>query len=261
MTPTASTSTLRVAALTALVSAGIAASATPAVADDTLTTAVNYTLSTEGTSVRAVLDGGTFAPAVDGQTMEIRDQGGHAVDAIASTLFVGDQQVPVSQRLDNGNRTLTLTPELANVPATASQPVASPFENQLAINDLATNMSRYPMIGTAVGALLGAVVGGVLGLGSCLVVGPACLATVPAAIAVFAAAGAMAGTVAGGVAGLIDGVDKYLIVLQSPPGDTPYAHNGLVDPDGTGVPDAILRLPSGSSSGLTGGSGSGSAPH
>ncbi|MFE2955051.1 hypothetical protein [Nocardia tengchongensis] len=248
---------LSVAGLAVLMGASGVAAAGPGRAD--VGPPVHYTVSVVGDSVRTVLDGGSFAVAADRQSIEVHNNAGLVVDAIPLTVLLGDGRVPVTQRIDDGNRTLTLAPDLSGVPTAALQPIGSPIENQLALTDLANSLSRGPLIGTAIGMAVGAVIGGVLGLGTCAVVGPACVATVPAAVLVFSGAGGLAGTLVGGGAGLVDGVRKYLITLQSPPGESPYAHNGLVDPDGTGVPDAILRLPSGSSSGLRSGSSGGSS--
>ncbi|MEU2257662.1 hypothetical protein ABZ540_31300 [Nocardia xishanensis] len=245
------------AALAALVTAGIGISATPARAD--ADPSIHYALTTFGNSVRTDLDGGTFALTVDGQSVEVRDSTGQPLDAVPLAVFVGDQRVAVTARLDDENRTLTLTPDTTGLEIAALRPIASPVEDQAALTELASNLSRGPLIGTVIGMAVGAVIGGILGLSTCALLGPACVATVPAAVAVFAAAGGMAGTVVGGGAALVAGVQKYLITLQSAPGASPYANNGLVNPDGTGVPDAILRLPSGSANGIRTGSSSGSA--
>ncbi|MFJ9367635.1 hypothetical protein ACIRRA_24885 [Nocardia sp. NPDC101769] len=242
-----------------MVSAGIAVTTVPGRADTT--EPVHYTLTALANSVQTALNGGTFAVSADGRSIEVRDDAGQPVDAIPLTVFVGDARVPVAQHLDDENRTLTLTPDLSAVDVGALRPIASPIEDQAALTDLANNLSRGPLIGTVIGMAVGAVIGGVLGLGTCAVIGPACVATVPAAVAVFAGAGGLAGTLVGDGVGLVDGVRKYLITLQSAPGESPYAHNGLLDPQGAGVPDGILRLPSGSANGIRTGSSAGSAHH
>ncbi|MFE7723512.1 hypothetical protein ACFU44_31315 [Nocardia rhizosphaerihabitans] len=212
---------------------------------------VNYAVTMTDRSVVATLDGGAFTLSDGRESIEIRDTAGQPVDTVPLAFLLGDQRRALNQRISEDGRTLTLTPDLT----APIQPVASPLENQLALNDLASALSRTPKIGMAIGALLGAVIGGVLGLGSCLVVGPACLVTVPAAIAAFAGAGAVTGTLVGGGAALAQTLPKYLLTLQSPPGESPYARDdGLLDPNGTGVPDANLRLPTGSASGSSGGS-------
>jgi hypothetical protein len=90
-------------------------------------------------------------------------------------------------------------------------------------------------------------------------VGPGCLATIPAAVLAFAGAGGVAGTVLVGGGALAAGLWNYLTVLQAPPGQSSYAgQGGMLDPNGTGAPDAQLQLPSGSANGLGAGSASGS---
>ncbi|MFF0453522.1 hypothetical protein [Nocardia africana] len=89
----------------------------------------------------------------------------------------------IDPRIDDGGRTLTMTPDIA------PRPAASAMENQLALNDFATVMSRGPVIGTVVGTVLGALVGAAVGASTCLVVGPGCLATIPADVLAFAGAG------------------------------------------------------------------------
>ncbi|WP_067805301.1 hypothetical protein [Nocardia beijingensis] len=246
------------ALLAAALTAGIAVSSAPAHADPA--EPIQYTVTAVGESVVATLDGGTFAASGDSRSVEVRDSSGQVVDTIPLAVLVGEQRLGIEQRITAENRTLTLVPDLGALRLHVASPVASPLENQLALNDLASNLTRWPLIGTAVGTVLGAVLGGVIGLGTCLVIGPACLATVPAAIGAFAAAGGLTGTLVGGGAALADGLWKYLVTLQSAPGESPYANgDGLLDPNGTGVPDAQLRLPSGSAGGLRSGSASGSA--
>lgn len=112
-------------------------------------------------------------------------------------------------------------------------------------------------LGSIAGAFLGAAVGAVIGLGSCLVVGPACLATAPAAIGTFAGMGGLLGTLTAGGAAVVDGVWRYLSTVNAAPGESMYAHQGgVLDPNGTGVPDAVLRMPPSLGSGSSSGSGS-----
>ena len=101
-------------------------------------------------------------------------------------------------------------------------------------------------------------VGIAIGASTCLVVGPACLATIPVALAAFAGAGGIAGTVLVGGGALAVGLWDYLTVLGAPPGQSRYAGTPeLADPHGAGVPNPPLQLPSGSAKGLNSGSSSG----
>ncbi|MFE3262350.1 hypothetical protein ACFXPS_43965 [Nocardia sp. NPDC059091] len=216
-----------------------------------------YSVTALSDSVVAMVDGGVFAWSGNGRTIEVQDASGVPLDSVPLAFSIGGEQRRVDARISDDGHKLTLTPGLGDL--NAGDFVASPLENQLALDDFASKMSTGPMIGMAIGAVLGAMIGGVVGLGSCLIVGPACVATVPAAIGAFAGAGGLAGTLTGGGIALADSLWRYAVTVQSAPGQSPYAHgDGLLDPDGTGVPDAHLRLPSGSSRGLSSGSSSAS---
>ncbi|MGK8555437.1 hypothetical protein [Nocardia gipuzkoensis] len=218
----------------------------------------SYRVDVIGRSVVTTLDGATFALAPDRQSVSILDLDGEWLITLPLALTIDGERHEITQQITGAGRTLTLTPDLASHRDRA-QPVASPLEEQLALNDLSNNLTRGTLVGTVVGLAVGAVVGAVLGLGSCLVVGPGCLATAPAVIMALAAGGGLVGTLFGGGIGLADGLWKYLTTRQAPPGTSPYANqDDLLDPNGTGVPDAELRLPSGSAGGLRSGSFSGS---
>ncbi|MFE4462591.1 hypothetical protein ACFROC_35000, partial [Nocardia tengchongensis] len=140
-----------------------------------------------GDSVLAVLDHALFAATADGQGVEIRTLDGQPVLSLPTGFLMDGTSHPMRYRIMDSGRALTLTPDLG------LKPVASPMEEQLAVNDFAANMTKIPL-GSIAGAFLGAAVGAVIGLGSCLIVGPACLATAPAAIGTFAGAGGLLGT-------------------------------------------------------------------
>ncbi|OXR41805.1 hypothetical protein B7C42_06147 [Nocardia cerradoensis] len=210
--------------------------------------------SIETISGAVVLSGfapGAFRAGPDGDVRVTVD--GTPVATLPASFTVDGVAHRIDTRIGDGGRTLTMTPDIARRPA------ASAMENQLALNDFATIMSRGPVIGTVVGTVLGALVGAAVGASTCLVVGPGCLATIPAAVLAFAGAGGVAGTVLVGGGALAAGLWNYLTVLQAPPGQSSYAgQGGLLDPNGTGTPDAQLQLPSGSANGLGAGSASGS---
>ncbi|NKY48769.1 hypothetical protein [Nocardia vermiculata] len=205
------------------------------------------------TATAVVLSGfgpGGFSRAEDGSIRVTMD--GESVARLPAHYTLDG----VTHRIDAGitedGGTLTLTPELA------TRPVASTLENQMALSDFATTMKRGPLIGSIVGAVVGAVIGIAVGASTCLVVGPACLATIPVALAAFAGAGGIAGTVLVGGGALAVGLWDYLTVLGAPPGHSRYAGTPeLADPHGAGVPNPPLQLPSGSAKGLNSGSSSG----
>ncbi|WP_067812997.1 hypothetical protein [Nocardia inohanensis] len=241
-------STLSVASLAVC---AITATTGTAVGEPAVEPAVSAAVA--GDSVIALLDHALFATAADGQSVDIRTLDGRTALNLPAGFLLDGQRHPIRYRIMDSGRALALTPD------TGLHPIASPMEEQLALNDFATDMTRVPL-GAIAGTVIGALAGAVIGLGSCLVVGPACLATAPAAIAAFAGAGGLAGTLVVGGALLADGLWKYLTTVQSAPGESAYAgRGGMLDPNGTGVPDANLRLPGGLSSGSSSGSGSGSA--
>ncbi|MET8878398.1 hypothetical protein [Nocardia sp. NPDC004604] len=205
-----------------------------------------------GDSVLAVLDHALFTGTADGQGVEIHALDGQSVLSLPTGYLLDGVLHPMRYQVTDFGRALTLTPD------TGLKPVASPMEEQLAVNDFAANMAKVPL-GSIAGALLGAAVGAVIGLGSCLVVGPACVATAPAAIGAFAGAGGLLGTLVAGGAALADGVWRYISTVNAAPGESMYAHQGgVLDPNGTGVPDAVLRMPPMASGSSAGGSGSSS---
>ncbi|WP_157128940.1 hypothetical protein [Nocardia amamiensis] len=236
----------------------LAVASAPASADVETLPSDRYRVDVMGQSVVTTLDGATFALAPDRQSVSVLDLDGQLLTTLPLALTIDGARHEIAQQITSAGRILTLTPDLAS-PRHRAQPAASPLEEQLALNDLSNNLTRGTLVGTVVGLAVGAVVGAVLGLGSCLVVGPGCLATAPAVIMALAAGGGLAGTLLGGGIGLADGLWKYLTTRQAPPGMSPYANqDDLLDPNGTGVPDAELRLPSGSAGGLRSGSFSGS---
>lgn len=211
-----------------------------------------FTAGVVGDSVITVLDQALFTTAADGQAVDIRTLAGDSVLSLPAEFLLDGVHHPVRYQIIDSGRALAITPDAG------LRPIASAMENQLAFNDFASDMAKVPL-GTIAGALLGALVGAVIGLGSCLVVGPACLATAPAAIGAFAGAGGVLGTLIAGGAALSDGLWKYLTMVQAPPGQSAYHdRGGVLDPNGTGVPDATLRLPNGLGSGSSTASSSGS---
>ncbi|MFE3229426.1 hypothetical protein [Nocardia sp. NPDC059228] len=195
------------------------------------------------------------------RTLQISDRSGTPLAALPLEFLLDDQHGELGYTLSTDARTVTLTPDLASLrPATATE-IASPLEEQHALDDLASGLTRNTLAGLVIGTVAGALVGGAIGLASCVVVGPGCLATVPAAVTAFAAGGGITGTILGGGTAAASGLWKYITTRNAAPGQSPYANGDLNDPNGTGIPDAHLRLPSGSASGLKSGSSGGSSHH
>ncbi|WP_431955761.1 hypothetical protein [Nocardia lijiangensis] len=243
------TTLVALAAVAAAATTGQAANAAPGVP-------ARFHATLAPNSVIITLDHADFVPAAGRAAVDIHDEQGTVVSTVPSTMQIDQHRFPVAAQISPDRRTLTLTPDLGAVRAAGPSPVASPFEEQLALNDLTGDLSTNMTVGSIAGMLVGAVVGAGLGLGSCLITGPGCLVILPAAVTAFAAGGGVAGTLVGGAATLADSGWRYLLTVQSPPGQSPYANSdGLQDPGGAGAPNANLRLPSGSGDAITTGSG------
>ncbi|WP_431969621.1 hypothetical protein [Nocardia sp. bgisy134] len=240
----------------AVVASGIAAP--PALAEAPAPPSVQYRIEVVGDRVMTTVDNAHFAVAESRHQIELRDSAGRVLESLPMAYSIDGVVHPLAESISDDARTLTLRPDVSQVER-APRTVASPLEEQRALTELSNSLTRGPLLGTVVGTVVGAVVGAAIGAASCLVVGPACLATVPAAALAFAAAGGVAGTLVGGGVALADGLWKYLTTIQSPPGQSPYADSTVNTPDGVVIPDANLRLPSGSASGIRTGSSSGSA--
>ncbi|WP_435590118.1 hypothetical protein [Nocardia sp. bgisy118] len=196
----------------------------------------------------------------DDRSLQISDRTGAMLTALPLGFVLDGQQGDIRYVISDDAHTVRLTPDLRTLRPPATEAIASPMEEQLALDELASNLTRNTVIGTVVGSVIGALVGGAVGLASCAVVGPGCIATVPVAMAAFAAGGGVAGTLVAGGAALASGLWKYITTRNAPPGQSPYAHDdGLLDLDGTGVPDARPQLPTGSASGIRAGSSGGSS--
>lgn len=200
------------------------------------------TVDTE--AVTSTLDAGVFVLSADQRSVAIRDDRGQQLTELPLTVQLDGLEYALRQEISPDARRLTLTPDAALRAVAAARPIASPVENQLALGELAGKLTTASLLGTVGGTVIGLLVGAVIGLGSCLIVGPGCLATAPAALAAFAGAGGLAGTLLAGGGTLATGLWKYLSTVQAAPGESAYAEQGgLLNPDGTGVPDANLRLP------------------
>ncbi|MGW5517538.1 hypothetical protein [Nocardia africana] len=210
-----------------------------------------------GDSVVVTLGDAEF-DSTRGPRVAIVDERGNTVAMMPTAFEVNHQSFSIRNSISEDARTLTLTPDLDAVKAADLEPIASPMEEQLALSQFATDLGTDMSNGSAVGTLVGATVGLALGLGSCLVTGPSCLAITPAAVAAFAGGGAIVGTLLGGATALAGSGWTYIITVQSPPGQSPYAgRDAELNAGGTGVPDSTPRLPTGSGDGLKTGSSSG----
>ncbi|MFQ6331282.1 hypothetical protein ACLMAL_34825 [Nocardia sp. CWNU-33] len=227
--------TAAVAAATVVASA----SAAHAAPDPSAPAAVTYQATLSDRSVLVTLDNGTFAPTPDDTTVTIRDARGETVDALPLSYAIDGQQLPIHRQISDDGRILRLTPEVDRIDRPALRLVASPLEDQLAMNDLINAVS----IGTSVGSLIGTAIGAVLGIGvgvaltgaSCVLLSLGCVVAVLPIVSLVGAAGGLAGLVLGGGPTAAVALYQYVTTLQAAPGQSKYAQNLQGKP---GVPPA-----------------------
>ncbi|WP_233225308.1 hypothetical protein [Nocardia sp. MDA0666] len=115
-------------------------------------------------TVVTTLQGGTFRLAQDEKSYSVTDSHGATVVSLPTDVRVDDVAVPVKPAVKNDGTVLELTPQktMTTDHPVAVQPIASPLENQRAMNDFSTQFG----IATAVGGILGtiAVSGPALGI-------------------------------------------------------------------------------------------------
>ncbi|MFE2995440.1 hypothetical protein ACFXG4_10570 [Nocardia sp. NPDC059246] len=183
---------------------------------------------TDGTVVVS-LDHGTFTPAA-ADAIGIRDDAGTVLDSLPLAYTIDGQRLSIRQQVSDDGRTLRLTPDAAAVDrpiAAPLTPVASPLENQLAMNDMINSVS----IGTSVGSLIGTAIGAAIGLGvgftvagaSCLVLSLGCVIAVLPIMSLVGGIGGLAGLVIGGGPAAAYAVYQYVTALNAAPGQSIYA--------------------------------------
>ncbi|MFE3057999.1 hypothetical protein [Nocardia sp. NPDC059239] len=227
---TAVVATMSVAA--AATAAAEPASPLPAGASEganAVTEALHYRAVRDADAVVASVETGGFSvDQILGQAI-LRDAAGTARDSVPLSFVMDGQRYPIDAAISADGRQLRLTPQLRAgwVPPTALQPIASPLENQLAMNDLLNSVS----FGLSAGSLIGTIVGAVIGVGvglavagaSCVVLSIGCVLTVLPIVTLVGGAGGIAGLVLGGGPGLINGVWNYYTTMQAAPGASQYA--------------------------------------
>ncbi|MBV7701287.1 hypothetical protein NOVA_00745 [Nocardia nova] len=212
-------------AASALTIGALTAGLTTAHADPAPTpeqTGIRYSVKLVDKTVVTTLQGGTFRLAQDEKSYSVTDSHGATVVSLPTDVRVDDVAVPVKPVVKNDGTVLELTPQktmTTDHPVTV-QSIASPLENQRAMNDFSTQFGLATAVGGFVGTAIGVVVGGITGciLGLPLL-GVGC---VPAAIA-GAGVGGILGTIAvGGPALGIAGMD-LINTLQAAPGTSKWA--------------------------------------
>ncbi|WP_227979276.1 hypothetical protein [Nocardia spumae] len=183
---------------------------------------IKYSVKLVDKTVVATLQGGTFHLAQDEKSYAVTDSHGATVVSLPTDVRVEHSDIPVKPVLKNNGTVLELTPQrtMTTDHPVVVQPIASPVENQRAMNDFSTQFGIATAVGGFVGTAIGVVVGGVIGcvLGLPLL-GVGCI---PAAIA-GAGIGGILGTIAvGGPALGIAGMD-LVSTLQAAPGTSKWA--------------------------------------
>ncbi|MBU3063050.1 hypothetical protein KO481_16140 [Nocardia sp. NEAU-G5] len=205
----------------------IASTATATAAPEAAPEAVGFHTNLSNDTVVTTLEHGAFTLADDEQSVAIRDNAGRILDSLPLTFTLDGQRFPLLQQIVDEGHALRLTPDLTRLDRTAPQPVASPLENQLAMNDLINAVS----LGTSIGSLIGTAIGAVAGVGvglalagaSCLVLSLGCVVTVLPIVSLAAAAGGIAGLVLAGGPTAAAAALNYWSILRTEPSRSQYA--------------------------------------
>ncbi|UFS93330.1 ammonium transporter [Nocardia huaxiensis] len=186
---------------------------------------VGYETKVVDGKVVTTLTHGTFVTATDQRTVEIRDEAGTTVLTMPLSFRQDGMEYPLSSRVRDAGRVLELTvvkdPATARpvaatprkaAPATAA-PIASPAEDQKAIDSFRAKLG----FATAVGGFIGSLLGGAVGLLG-IIGGPTVIASVIAGVAFGGAVGTL---IAGGPTLVAAGLD-LLSTLTAAPGTTKW---------------------------------------
>ncbi|MFI5781089.1 hypothetical protein [Nocardia sp. NPDC051570] len=199
-------------------------------------------------SVVTRLQGGTFqlsktdvavkpgeeAKQVD--TVDVRDPDGKTVVTLPLSYNFAGQQVQVKPEIKGEGKELELTPDKTVTPVAGQQveaqqvtrdgnrialkDVASPIENQRAMNDFASKFGIATAIGGFVGTAIGAVVGCAFGLP---LFGVGCLAGLPLGAGI----GGILGTIAVGGPALIATAVDLVNTMTAAPGSTQWSDEAM----------------------------------
>ncbi|WP_157534872.1 hypothetical protein [Nocardia inohanensis] len=217
----------------------VTAAATANAAPEPAVSPVSYHASVAEGTVVVSLEHGSFTRTEAADAVRIRDAAGAELDSLPLTYLLDEQRLPIRDEISADGRTLRLTPDLATLDRRELHPVASPLENQLAMNDLINAVS----IGTSVGSLIGTAIGAVLGVGvgfavagaSCLVLSLGCVVAVLPIVSLVGGVGGLAGLVLGGGPTAAYALYQYVTALNAAPGQSIYAQHVQGKP---GVPAA-----------------------
>lgn len=180
--------------------------------DATTVPDIGYRAELIGNKVVTTLTEGTFE--LRGDAVDIKDAAGDVAVTLPLAFRQDGLEYPMAHLVRDAGRVLELTvvKDVAQA-RPAATPVASPFENQRAMDAF---LSQFG-IATAVGGFIGTVIGALVGLTG-LIGGPVGIATVLAGAGI----GGIIGTiVVGGPALIIAGID-LISTLAAPPGTTKW---------------------------------------
>ncbi|MET9026942.1 ammonium transporter [Nocardia sp. NPDC004168] len=173
---------------------------------------IGYQAQLVGDKIVTTLTAGTFD--VRGDAVDIKDTAGNVAVTLPLAFRQDGLEYPMPHLVRDAGRVLELTVVKDAVQAhPAATPVASPFENQRAMDAF---LSQFG-IATAVGGFIGTVIGALVGLTG-LIGGPIGIGTVVAGAGI----GGIIGTiVVGGPALIIAGID-LISTLAAQPGTTKW---------------------------------------
>ncbi|MEV0354913.1 hypothetical protein AB0H71_02515 [Nocardia sp. NPDC050697] len=233
----------RSALVAAMTATAVLAGVTTAHADDSPQAPVGYsTTITEG-AVVTHLDDGTFAPAEDSRSILVRDAAGEPLETLPLSFSIDGQQLPLAQAISADGRTLTLTPQLSGLDRAALRPIASPLENQLAMNDLinavSIGTSVGSLVGTAIGAIAGIAVGFAISGAACVALSLGCIVAVLPIMSLTAGVGGITGLIIGGGPTAAAAAFEYFSTLNAPVGGSKYAPQVQGKPGGVPAPAEV----------------------
>ncbi|WP_435590117.1 hypothetical protein [Nocardia sp. bgisy118] len=187
---------------------------------------VSYRAVVDGGDIVATLDNGNFADSGDGQAVLVRNAADVALDALPLFYSLDGSRYPILRQISADRRSLRLTPDTSHVDVSTLKPVASPVENQLAMNDLINGVSIGTsigsLVGTAIGATVGIAVGFALAGASCVALSLVCVVAVLPIMALTGGVGGLVGFALGGAPTTAYALYEYVRTLQAPPGQSKY---------------------------------------
>ncbi|MEC3952466.1 hypothetical protein VMT65_05415 [Nocardia sp. CDC153] len=214
-------------AAAALVVGALTAGLGTAHAEPAPNAAIRYSLKVVDKSVVASVRGAKFVLTERDETTpggpkvwvaEIEDEGGATVVSMPLDYRIGDVRVPIRAVTKNDGSVLEITPTkpeglpIAD-PATALKPIASPTEDQKALNEFSSKLSVAGQVGALVGGIVGFIAGCVVSIA---------IGCIPGGVAGVPAGGIIGGLVAGGPTLVAAGID-LLNTWQAAPGTSKWA--------------------------------------